>query len=124
MKRRCRRILLGSAALSMIAVSVGVILAGDPSKTSRVPPDLVPLIQSVTDAVLTNHIDPPARQQMILTGVKALLSKAPEGKVPEGLSRRVSQVTTAEELAALLEDIWPAAPTNSASAEELVEVLL
>jgi hypothetical protein len=40
------------------------------------------------------------------------------------LSRRVAQVTTTEELAALLEDIWPAAPTKSASAEELVEVLL
>jgi carboxyl-terminal processing protease len=108
----------------MITGSACVIHAGEPSKTSRVPPDLVPLIQSVTDAVLMNHIDPPARQQMILTGVKALLGKAPEGKVPDGLSRRVSQVTTADELATLLDDIWPAAPDKSASAEELVEALL
>src|SRR5262249_14179001 len=65
-----------------------------------------------------------ARQQMILTGVKALLSRSPEGKVPDGLSRRVSQVTTPEELAALLDDIWPAATSKSAGTEELVEVLL
>src|SRR5262249_53954316 len=102
MKRRCGRILLGFAALSLITGSACVIQAGEPSKTPRVPRDLVPLIRSVTAAVLTNHIDPPARQQMILTGVKALLSKSPESKVPEGLSRRVSQVTTAGELAALL----------------------
>src|SRR5262249_43768525 len=51
-------------------------------------------------------------------------SKRPEGKVPDGLSRRVSQVTTTKELAALLDEVWPAAPGKSANAEELVEVVL
>jgi carboxyl-terminal processing protease len=40
------------------------------------------------------------------------------------LSRRVSQVTTTQELAALLDEIWPGAASKSPNTEELVEVLL
>ena len=29
-------------------------------------------VQEITDVVLQNHIDPPARQQMVLSGIKAL----------------------------------------------------
>ena len=38
----------------------------------RSPLDLAKRIGEITDAVLEHHIDPPARQQMILGGVKAL----------------------------------------------------
>ena len=43
----------------------------------------------MTDTVLEHHIDPPARQQMILTGIQALY-KAAGTPVPHRLSSRVS----------------------------------
>jgi carboxyl-terminal processing protease len=116
--------MLGFALTLSIAASMRVITAAAPPKPSQVPPGLAALVHDVTDKVLANHIDPPARQQMILTGIKALLSKAKNSKVPDGLSRRVSLVTTSEELAALLEDVWPAAKSESPSSDELEQALL
>ena len=60
---------------------------------------------------------------MILTGIKALY-KASSAELPDGLSRRVSLVTTSEELAALLEDVWPAATSKSVTNAQLEEALL
>src|ERR1700679_3451834 len=72
-----------------------------PSTAPKAPPNLAKRIGEITDAVLTHHIDPPARQQMILGGVKALY-RASEGQVPAGLSRRVSALATPEQIAGLL----------------------
>ena len=85
--------------------------ADEPSPTSsstapKVPPDLARRIGEITDAVLQHHIDPPARQQMILAGVKALY-RASGAQTPAGLSRRVSSLATPEQLAGLLVEIWP-----------------
>jgi len=60
---------------------------------------------------------------MILSGIKALY-KAAGVTVPEGLSRRASSVTTLEQLAALLEDVWPASTSKAVTAKELEEELL
>ena len=53
------------------------------------PVELARRIGEITDVVLQYHIDPPTRQQMILSAIKALYKAAGE-PVPPGLGRRVS----------------------------------
>ena len=92
-----------------------------PSSTApKVPADLAKRIGEITDAVLEHHIDPPARQQMILGGVKALY-RASGVPVPAGLSRRVSALTTPEQLAALLAEVWPKSTAKPIAAKALEE---
>jgi carboxyl-terminal processing protease len=82
-----------------------------------VPPGLARRVEEIADAVLAHHIDPPARQQMLLDGVKALyrVSGAP---APVGLSRRVSALTAPGQFAALLAEIWPKAKPDAMGALE------
>ncbi len=89
----------------------------------KVPADLPRRIQEITDAVLANHIDPPARQQMILDGVKALY-RAVGQTIPAGMSRRVSALATPEQLAAFLADIWPKSTAKPIAATALEEAML
>jgi hypothetical protein len=117
---------------SLIAVSVAAsadshaAIAGEPaqapSTSSHAPPDLARRIQDITDAVLDHHIDPPARQQMILSGIKGLY-RAAGLPLPPGLGRRVSALSTAEQLAALLADVWPQAPAATVSTKALEKAL-
>lgn len=87
-----------------------------PSSTaSKVPADLATRIGRITDTVLANHIDPPTRQQMILGGLKALY-RTSGVPVPTGLSRRVSELTTSEQLAAVLVNVWPKATAKPIAA--------
>ncbi len=59
--------------------------------------------QSITEAVLAHHVDPPTRQEMWLAGTKAMLAKA--GVVHHAaLSSEISQLTTAESSSAVLSD--------------------
>ena len=50
------------------------------SAATDVPPDLARRIGEITDAVLEHHIDPPARQQMILGGAEGALSEHRDGR--------------------------------------------
>ena len=61
--------------------------------------------QAITDVVLAQHVDPPTRQEMWLTGTKAMLATA--GVVDRaGLSAEISRLTTHEQFAAFLKDLW------------------
>jgi C-terminal peptidase prc len=73
----------------------------------------------ITDLVLARHIDPPARQQMLLGGVKALYRAAGRTPPPE-LAAQVSAVADESQLAALLGRVWPkaAAPDPDGSLED------
>jgi len=117
----------------LIAVSVAIlvclqaVIADQPSPTPstpspKLPPDLARRIGEITDAVLEHHIDPPARQQMILGGIKALYNAAGL-PVPPGLSHRVSSISNSEQLASFLADIWPKSTAKSVAATKLEEVL-
>jgi carboxyl-terminal processing protease len=96
-------------------------LADDVSHASskKAPAELAKQVMEVTDAVLDHHIDPPSRQQMILDGVKALYRKV-GAPCPDGLSRRVSELTSAEQIAAFLSALYPkpAAGTSTAVLDE------
>ncbi len=59
---------------------------------------------------------------MIHGAIKGLYEKAGL-PVPSGLSRRVSSLTTADQLAALLADVWPKAAAKPTSTEALEEAL-
>src|SRR5438105_429897 len=91
--RTMRRLLTKSLAALVVVGSMaaggGNLLASEPAqKSSGSPPATAALgrrVQEITDAVLQNHIDPPARQQMILAGIKGLY-QASGLPVPSGLS--------------------------------------
>jgi carboxyl-terminal processing protease len=99
MSRRCLFVCLTLAAS-------GFALSAEPdaTKTSAVPFDR--LLWLATDLVLDHHVEPPARQQILLAGVKELLSKANK-PIPADLSRRVSGVTTLEQFSVLVREIRP-----------------
>jgi carboxyl-terminal processing protease len=63
-------------------------------------------VWQVTDLVLERHVNPPARQQMLLAGLNALLREDQEVG-SRNLGARVSRVTTEEQFAALLAEVWP-----------------
>ena len=94
------------------------------SPAPKPPPELAARIGEITDAVLQYHIDPPARQQMILSSIKALY-KASGEPVPPGLGRRVSALTTPDQLASFLVEIWPKSSAKKPiAAKGLEEALL
>jgi carboxyl-terminal processing protease len=94
--------------------------AAEPAPTPfpALPTDLAKRISEVTDAVLDHHINPPARQQMILGGIKALYRSAGL-PLPYGLGRRVSAVQTPEQLASFLAEIWPRAAGKSSQVDQI-----
>ena len=79
-------------------------------------------IFAVTNLVLARHIDPPTRQEMILGGMKSLVAAANKSPMAD-LSRRISEVTTADQLTALLDDLVPQTAPTSGSADILAEPL-
>ena len=60
---------------------------------------------------------------MILDGVKAL-NRASGAAPPAGLSRRVSTVTTPEQIATLLTEVWPKSTVKPIATTTLEEALL
>lgn len=87
------------AFVALGVVVHGVIALGDDEENAR--PDSAAIAAralAITDVVLQRHIDPPTRQELILSGVKALY-RAENKPVAAGLSSRVSQLAGADELA-------------------------
>ena len=116
---------LSVAALVLAQAATG----GEPSSQAKnklsptLAADVARRVMEITDAVLEHHIDPPARQQMILDGIEGLYQAAglPD---PVALSMRVSSVTTRDQLAALLADLWPLSPAKPVETEKLVQMTL
>ena len=91
----------------MLSVAISDDSPPKPSAPDRkVPADLAKRVLEITDAVLEHHIDPPTRQQMVLGGIKALYRTAGL-PVPQGLSRRISELATAEQFEAFLRALIP-----------------
>jgi carboxyl-terminal processing protease len=120
------RISASFALWSFIIICSRGALASDspPSKDrGKLPPKLAERAWEITDAVLANHVDPPARQQMLLGGIKSLLQAAGL-PLPFGLGRRVSEVTSCTELGALLDDCWRQPTGQVVGAQALEDMLL
>ena len=84
------------------ACQIGLLFADDNSEGDQ--GTFSERILTLTDVVLEKHIDPPARQAMILAGVKALYH-ADKQLVPKGISQEVSELSSREEFASYLDGI-------------------
>ncbi len=78
---------------------------GDSGPAPLSPEALAQRVWLLTSLVLEQDLDPPTRQEMVLTGAKALL-KSGGTSVPQDLSRRISTLTTEEQFKALVKDLW------------------
>jgi C-terminal peptidase prc len=78
---------------------------------------------AITEIVLDKHVEPCSRQEMLLGGVRRLLRTA-EQPPPADLVRRVSAVTTPEQFAGLLRDVWPPAEKSAKPPEKLADAFL
>ncbi len=61
--------------------------------------------EALIQIVLTQHVDPPTRQEMWLEGTKAVFENIP-GTSPARLSHRISQITRPDEFRDLLKQVW------------------
>ncbi len=77
----------------------------------------------ITEVVRENHLDPPARREILLAGVLLML-RAAEAEVPADLGERVRRVDSAEALATLLREIQPSGSTESNTTPKLRDTLL
>lgn len=88
---------------------------GDADSPPRgVPEGLAARAWAITEAVLEHHIEPPTRQHVILSGIKAL-DRACGVPTPEGVARAASAVSDRERLAALLAETWARLPADATS---------
>jgi C-terminal processing protease CtpA/Prc len=79
--------------------------------------DVATRIFAITDVVLDQHIEPATRQEMILSGLRS--ATGPKNPASPNLGRRVSDLKTKEDLAALLNELWPTVtrPTGASSSQ-------
>ncbi len=87
------------------------------------PPDLPRRVMEITEAILTNHVEPPVRQQMIVEGLRAM-RRAAHQPIPPELGRRASEVVTPDQVAALLAELWPRETVGKVAADTIAEAML
>jgi carboxyl-terminal processing protease len=81
-------------------------------------------VWEITEVVLDRHLDPPARQEMLLGATRSLV-RAAKGTLPADASRRISSVTDPEHFARVLQRIWNEAGAGAtASTEQLAAALM
>jgi C-terminal peptidase prc len=96
---------LSCIAVLALAVSLRSAVAASDKGPAEVAPDVIASrVLEVTNVVLQNHIDPPVRQQMILSGVRALY-RAAEREPPKDLSDKISQLAEPGKIAEYLQSI-------------------
>lgn len=94
----------------ILPLALGVVVVSAPrpyaeeAKVNNEPTSLELRVLAITDSILQHHIDPPTQQQMILDGVKALY-RANNQLAPNGLSRRVSELSTPEQILTYLNSV-------------------
>ncbi len=93
------------------------------SPAPPMPPDLPRRVLEITEAILANHVEPPARQQMIVDGLRAMRLAAHQ-PVPPDLARRASAVVTPEQVAGLVAEVWPKETVGKASVDAIAEAML
>lgn len=111
-------VLAWSTVLLVVLAGPGSSDSADPPSSPRDLPAIAGRAHDIIDAVRKHHIEPPGRHEMILSGMAAMF-KAVGVPVPDGLDGRVSSLTTREQLATLLAEVWPAPLEDGVSAGEL-----
>jgi carboxyl-terminal processing protease len=113
---------IGAALLGCVYCAAAVA-EDSPENSPKTARGIADGVCKLTDAVLANHVDPPARQQMILEGLKAVY-RAAKLPVAPSLSRRVSEAASPAQITELLRDVWPATTSKAISAKVLHEVFV
>ncbi|HEY1378344.1 MAG TPA: sigma-70 family RNA polymerase sigma factor [Gemmataceae bacterium] len=112
--------LIATAAPAGAVPQGGLVAGGQPPRREPAPPPAKPAdatadapagevagrVWAVLDVVEQNHPNPPPRAELILAGLQGLL-RAADAPAPDDLARRAAVVTSAEQLRALLRDVWP-----------------
>jgi carboxyl-terminal processing protease len=93
---------LGCKALCVMVLWYGGVAAADAEPAQD--GSFAARVLAITDVVLQQHIASPARQEMILAGVRALY-RAGNRAVPKGLSGRISQLSSPEDFTAYLQGV-------------------
>jgi carboxyl-terminal processing protease len=117
MVRRCPVVGFLTGLVLCSAAALAPSAEPDEKPATR-PPDASAVARRVwvvMEAVLRQHVEPPPRQEMLLSGARTLL-KAAGVAVPPDLSRRVSELTTEEQMTAFVRDLWDQAATAKAPA--------
>ena len=96
--------------------------AADKSKLAT-PEALAHRMWIITEAVLENHFNPPARQTMLLASLQTLVNGDNSSRV-YNLSRRVSNVTTEEQWTKLLRENWSKAAGEKIPPANRMQVML
>jgi C-terminal peptidase prc len=111
-------------ACLLLTACVAVRSGADEKKAPAKPeaPSFARLLWSASDLLLDQQISPPSRQQVLLEGVRKLLAKAGKPE-PNDLARKVSAVTTPEQLEELLKELGPVATTPQANVSVLESTL-
>src|SRR5437868_6426629 len=115
---RCRSYFF--ACLASMLLATAAVKADEPETASnaKAPSEaFIRRMKTIMDVVLDNHVEPPARQQMFLGGMRHLLQKA-QPPAPADLPARISELTTDEQFAAFLKKNWPDQPKSSADVME------
>jgi C-terminal peptidase prc len=122
-------LVLGTVAGTGVAVRHTAAAPGEPEARAPQAPKAVPAekkdtptpeaapapapfahrLWTVMDLVREKHPEPPARADMMLAAVKAVLTAAKK-PIPDDLARRVRGLETREQFTAFLKDIWPRGP--------------
>jgi carboxyl-terminal processing protease len=115
-------------SLALLAVALPLLArAAEPAPSGKTQPQdpaaLTRQVWAIMDVVLDKHVDPCTRQEMILGGTRALL-KAAGAEQPAGLSRRVSELATEEQVAAFLKEVWPTTPEAAKAEPGLLELTI
>jgi carboxyl-terminal processing protease len=107
----------------LLVLATGLLASADKQDAKAValsPETVARRLARITEVILDNHVQPPTRQEMILAAVRALLEAA--GRTPPAdLSRRVSDLTTDEQVIAFVREVWPKAGDGAPIAAEKLE---
>lgn len=116
---------VGSAVLST-AILLGTVFFSDVVRgEDAVSPNHAAEIErhsrrlmTVIELVLDHHIEPPTRQEMLVAALRNFCETGKQS-IPAGLSRRVSDLTTPQEIESLLREIWVRAKPADESFDRL-----
>lgn len=81
-----------------------LLLTALPAKADEKADQFVARVREIMDSVIEHHIDPPAKQQMLLFGAKSVHEKAGESPAA-GLSGQISKLTTEQQVTDFLSSV-------------------
>ena len=115
----CRLLSVFLVTLGIVGQSCFLAVAGEAASTQRSASTVASRVLAVVDVVLENHIDPPARQQLVLAAAKTFY-RVTEQPAPAKLSRQISELATDEQFSKYLHDLLAPSTAKLPDVESLL----